>query len=84
VARDEFNQEIARRFGARVRELRTASGVSQEDFAHACGIHRTHVSFLERGERTPTLDTVARVAAGLGMNLAELLVGVDEGVPLPR
>lgn len=84
VAKDEFSQEIAKKFGARVRELRAASGMSQEDFAHVCGIHRTHVSFIERAERIPTIDTAARVAAGLGMKLAELLVGVDEGLSLPR
>ncbi|RLT19179.1 MAG: XRE family transcriptional regulator [Planctomycetota bacterium] len=60
-------------FGESVRELRLERGLSQDDFAAAAGIHRTYVGGVERGERNPTLTSIARIASALKISPAELL-----------
>src|ERR1700689_2594907 len=49
--------DFQKRLGARIREIRTARGFSQEDFAEACDLHRTHVSLLEPGRINITVRT---------------------------
>lgn len=61
-----------RAFGARVRELRLARGLSQEALAHEAGIDRTYVGGVERGERNLALDNIWRVADALGVSPREL------------
>ena len=59
-------------FGRRVRALREETGLSQEGFALQCGLHRTYVGGIERGERNPTLENIYRLATTLDVSLAEL------------
>ena len=64
-------------FGARLRALREATGMSQEAFAHHVEMDRTYVSGLERGRRNPTLDVLVRLAGGLGVTVSELVSTVE-------
>ena len=72
MAESEESQ-INRLVGAEVRRLRTALGLSQEDFAEKCGIHRTYVGAIERGECNITLATLENIALALGEHPADLL-----------
>ncbi len=58
-------------------ELRKTKGLSQEKLAHKVGIHRTAVSLIERGERTPTIATCMRIAKALDARLSDLLCRVE-------
>lgn len=60
-------------FAKRVRELRKQLGVSQEELAHASGLHRTYVGAVERGERNITLLNAERIAIALGVALSNCL-----------
>lgn len=55
-------------------------GFSQESFADHCGLHRTYMGGIERGERNLTIQTVLTVAKGLDMTLSELLSGIEKQV----
>lgn len=66
-----------KRFGHRVRELRTAAGISQETLAEQAGIHRTYVSDLERGGRNVGLDNIIAIARALGVTPSDLMAGVE-------
>lgn len=68
--------DILERFGQRVRELRKESGYSQESFAAACGLDRTYIGGIERGERNVALRNIEAIAQTLGLTLAELMDGV--------
>ena len=68
--------EFQKRLGARVRQVRTAKGYSQESFAEACDLHRTHVSLLERGRINITVNTARQIAHVLEISLAELFRGL--------
>jgi len=56
----------------RIRALRERRGLTQEDFAALCGISVSFASLLERGERSPSYETLLQVAAALGLPLSEL------------
>jgi transcriptional regulator with XRE-family HTH domain len=54
-------------FGKRLRELRMARGLSQEELAFAAGLDRTYVSSCERGKRNISLENIYKLAAALGV-----------------
>lgn len=56
----------------RIRALRERRGLTQEDFAARCGISVSFASLLERGERSPSYETLLQVAAALGLPPSEL------------
>lgn len=61
------------RLGHAVRELRSAAGYSQEGFAAKVKVHRTFMGTIERGKTNVSVETLERLAAGLGMGAWELL-----------
>ena len=65
---DGLNERIAER----VRELRAASGLSLDALATKCGVSRSMISLVERGESSPTAVLLAKLAIGLGVTLAAL------------
>jgi transcriptional regulator with XRE-family HTH domain len=64
-------------FGARLREMRTACGLTQPDLAARVGTSASNISDLERGIKVPTLTTVARLADVLECNVSELVEVLD-------
>lgn len=64
-------------FGLTLKALRIERGLSQEDFAIEAGLHRTYVSQLERGLKSPSLRTLQRIAAVLQLPLSEFLHQVE-------
>ena len=68
--------DILERFGLRLRELRKEQGYSQEAFAAACGLDRTYIGGIERGERNLALRNLEAIAQTLGLTLAELMDGL--------
>lgn len=63
-----------RMLGDAVRRRRLALEISQEELAALSGLHRTYVGGVERGERNPSVETVARLAVALGVEPGALLV----------
>ena len=62
-------------FGKTVVRRRKEKGLSQEDLAFRAGIRRSYMGVIERGEKSPSIDTIAKVAKGLGVNIGELFSG---------
>ncbi|HEU5295783.1 MAG TPA: helix-turn-helix transcriptional regulator [Burkholderiaceae bacterium] len=58
-----------------IRAFREARGLSQEEFADLCGLHRTYVGSVERGERNVTLSTLEVLASVVGVSVPQLLTG---------
>ena len=63
---------LARQLGSLIRGLRVKQGMSQEEFADRCSLHRTHIGSIERGEKTITIETAYKIAQALGMPLSQL------------
>ncbi len=64
------------RFAANLRRARVKAGVSQEELARRCDLHRTEVSLLERAGREPRLGTIAKLAGSLGTTPQVLCEGI--------
>jgi ribosome-binding protein aMBF1 (putative translation factor) len=69
---------IRKALGFRIRELRSKQGYSQESFADKCGLHRTFMGTIERGESNLSFSNVVKVSQGLGITLSQLVSGIDE------
>jgi transcriptional regulator with XRE-family HTH domain len=65
-------EEIRVRFGKAVRKRRQKLGVSQEAFADMCGLDRTYIGGIERGERNVALVNIEKIAKALKLSLSEL------------
>ncbi|MGL5066045.1 MAG: helix-turn-helix domain-containing protein [Microcoleus sp.] len=63
-------------FGDRVRTLRKARGLSQEQLAEKTGLHRTYIGGIERGERNVSLINIVRLAKALDVPPSDLLQGI--------
>lgn len=66
------NTPIRKRFGNRIKELRLATGMTQEAFADHCGFARTYMSRIETGGANPSLDAIKTLADALGVRLVDL------------
>ncbi|MCG8652337.1 MAG: helix-turn-helix domain-containing protein [Pirellulales bacterium] len=56
-----------------MREHRRSAGLSQEALADVCGLHRTYIGSVERGERNISIDNMEVIATALGCGIVDLL-----------
>jgi transcriptional regulator with XRE-family HTH domain len=75
-------QEILTALGQRIRELRLKQGYSQEAFADRCGVHRTFMGTIERGESNVSFQNLVKVSKALDITLAQLVSGVEKRAEL--
>ena len=67
--------DLLTRFATNVRRLREKKKLSQKALADKVGISVSYVSMLERGQRSPPLETIEKMAKALGVPPAALLGG---------
>lgn len=67
-----MNTKILKNFGETVRRKRKLAEISQEELAEKLGIHRTYMSFIERGLRNPSLLMIFKISRALKIKLPEL------------
>lgn len=63
--------------GDELRAAREAAGFTQERLAFKAGIHRTYVSLLERGIKSPTIDVLFRICKSLGVSPSKIIARVE-------
>ena len=68
--RDDIH--FLRRIGDRIRERRTAMELTQADLADKCGLHRTFIGSVERGERNVAILSLRKIAKALRVGVGEL------------
>lgn len=74
---DRHAESYVRLVMGRLRDARLAKGMSKNRLATLAGIDPKTVSFIEKGERSPTLHTLAKVARALGLSLGEVVSAVE-------
>ena len=63
--------KILIKFGLKVREVRIAKGLSQEQLAHIADVHRTYIGMIERAEKNITLINIEKIANALEIELKD-------------
>jgi len=66
-----MNEDL-KKLGKRIRELRQAASLSQEELADLAGLHRTYIGGIERGERNVGVLNILKIARALKAEPAEL------------
>lgn len=66
--------DIVKVFGKNLRKYRLALGLSQEEFAEKCGLHRTYISTVERFQRNISIENVQRIADAIGIETYKLFI----------
>ena len=80
--------DIAKVVGQRIRNFRTAKGLSQEKLAELSGCHPTYIGQLERGEKNATIESIEKISVALGVPLStmfeklESLQSTTRSIPL--
>ena len=69
--------DIAKILGQRIRNYRTAKGLSQEKLAELSGCHHTYIGQLERGEKNATVESIEKISSALGISLSTLFEKLD-------
>jgi transcriptional regulator with XRE-family HTH domain len=64
-----------------MRAFRSSEGLSQEEFAACCGLHRTYIGSVERQERNVTLETLNQLSSAMGITAADLLTPLKRKAP---
>ena len=64
--------DISKVLGQRIRNYRTAKGLSQEELAELCGCHPTYVGQIERGEKNATIESIEKISKALNVSLSKL------------
>jgi len=65
--------DISKKFGEKIKELRTKNEMSQADLAKKIGVHSTYISQIERGIQNVSLKGVERLAKVFGVPTDSLL-----------
>jgi transcriptional regulator with XRE-family HTH domain len=67
-------------FSEVIQRAREAKGLSKAALARKAGLHQTYIGLLERGERSPNLDTAKSIADALGMSLGKLVIEAEKTI----
>ena len=66
-------KDLSDRFPKVLKEARLQKGISQEELAGLAGLHRTYISQIERGLKSPSLRSLGQIADALGILLSTLI-----------
>lgn len=69
--------DIIRVFSINLKKHRKAIGLSQEEFADKCGMHRTYISAIECYRRSISLENIQRIADALEIETYKLFLEED-------
>ena len=69
----ESDKELRKILASNIRSNRLDRGLSQEQLANICELHRTYIGSVERSERNVTLNTIVRFANALNVTVIDLL-----------
>lgn len=70
-------EDIDKKVGLNIRVQRVKRGISQEELADLSGIARSTMGIVERGEQSPSLQTIAKIATALKIDIYKLFLFDD-------
>ena len=60
-----MRKDLKGTIGSVLRAKREKLGISQEELGERAGVDRTYISILERGLKSPTLETLEKICSAL-------------------
>ena len=75
------NNTLDQAFGNALQRLRKKHDLSQEELAFRVGIHRTYISQLERGLKSPSLRTIGKICDELKLSLSQFMQEIEKESP---
>ncbi|NMY08814.1 MULTISPECIES: helix-turn-helix domain-containing protein [Pseudomonadota] len=75
-----YEAEPAQAFGKAVRAFRMDQGIAQEELAGLAGIERSHMGKIERGEHSPSLALILKIATALKMSGTDLMAATERNM----
>jgi transcriptional regulator with XRE-family HTH domain len=66
-------EKISKRVGLKIKLLRNKIGISQEELGFRAGVSKQQIGLIERGESSPTIDTLDQIAKALEISLVDLV-----------
>lgn len=67
-----YSKQAYQNVSRNITEFRSKKGLTQEKLAFTAGLNRAYIGYIERGERKPTVDTLAKIAKALKIKMHEL------------
>lgn len=67
--------------GCRIKQIRSSKGLQGVRLAKKAGITNVYLSYIERGAKTPTIDTLRKICNALGVTLSEFFAEEDKTLP---
>ena len=71
--RPDNNDKISKKIGIKIKLIRTKQGISQEELGFRAGVNKNSIGAIERGESSPTIDTLDLIANALEISLVDLV-----------
>ena len=65
-------------FGSRLRQIRAELSITQEELAFKCDMQPSHIGQLERGIKSPTLETLHKISEGIDVSISDLVAFQDK------
>ena len=65
--------KISKKIGLKIKLLRNKLGVSQEEFGFLANVSKQQIGLIERGESSPTIDTLDKIAHALNISIVDLV-----------
>lgn len=81
MAPEQDGEKVKLSFGKTLKRLREERGLSQEELGYESGYHRTYISQLERGQKSPSIQTIFQLARALNLKPHALVQSVEEQLP---
>lgn len=66
--------KVAQNLGSRIRTYRLKKGISQEELAFKSSLSTTYLGQIERAEKSPTVETLDKVANALDISIYDLFL----------
>ncbi len=70
--------ELSKEIGSRIKNNRRSQNLSQEELAFRAGIHTSYFGCIERGEKCPTIETLAKICSALDIPVSNIIPEKNE------
>lgn len=66
--------KLTHKVGKKIRLARVAAEMTQEELEYRSGVSRSMISYIERGTKSPTIETIGAIADALSIEVYKLFI----------